>query len=104
MIGSDDERVGCYSYGHDIEVLALYKQCAEIIGKKMDQKNTGYAVKLTNAAMSGIDKDGGLWYEYEQKSKHLGKESIGWPGGKQWSVSIIPTRLPMTNLIYCRHQ
>lgn len=75
-----NERADVISYGHDIEAGWLLLQCAEIISSenrvKMYQQ---HAVDLANAAMRGLDKDGGLWYEYEQNSKHLVKEKHWWP-------------------------
>ena len=46
-----------------------YNNVQRLLAKKWIEKYRQYAVKLTNAAMSGIDKDGGLWYEYEQKKQ-----------------------------------
>lgn len=75
-----NERAGVISYGHDIEAAWLLLQSAEIIDHKVwIKKFQQYAIELTNAAMRGLDKDGGLWYEYEQDSKCLVKEKHWWP-------------------------
>ena len=34
---------------------------------------------MAAAAAEGLDKDGGLWYEYEPATKHLIKEKHSWP-------------------------
>ncbi|MEO5563567.1 MAG: AGE family epimerase/isomerase [Chitinophagaceae bacterium] len=68
------------SYGHDIEGAWLLQECAEITGNKLYiDYFKKMAVKLTNAAAEGLDKDGGLWYEYEPASNHLIKEKHSWP-------------------------
>lgn len=75
-----NERKDVISYGHDIEAGWLLLQCAEIIDNShWIQKYHQHAIGLTNAAIEGLDKDGGLWYEYEQNSKHLIKEKHWWP-------------------------
>lgn len=75
-----NERVDVISYGHDIEAAWLLQQCAEIIAhKEWINKYQQHAIGLTTAAMRGLDKDGGLWYEYEQKTNHLVKEKHWWP-------------------------
>lgn len=75
-----NENIDVISYGHDIEAAWLLLQCAEIIDSekwiKIFQLHT---VAVTNAAMRGLDNDGGLWYEYEINKKHLIKEKHWWP-------------------------
>lgn len=63
------------SYGHDIEAGWLLLEAAEIIGDKGWIKVCrDTAITLTDAAMEGLDGDGGMWYEKEQdvliKEKH----------------------------------
>ena len=71
---------GIISYGHDIEAAWLLQEAAEII---QDEKLTGLfkvlAVKMAVAAAEGLDKDGGLWYEYDPSTNHLIKEKHSWP-------------------------
>ena len=53
------------SYGHDIEAGWLLQSCAESIQDSdaiMTAKKN--ALLVTRAAMEGLDKHGGLWYEY----------------------------------------
>ena len=37
------------------------------------------SIKIAQAAREGLDKDGGLWYEYERDKKQLIKEKHWWP-------------------------
>lgn len=62
------------SFGHDIEAAWLLQECAESIE---DNERIGmlkeYALSLTDAALQGIDADGGLFYEQKEiliKEKH----------------------------------
>ena len=67
------------SYGHDIEAAWLLLEAAEAtmelsvitIAKK-------FAIKIAASALEGIDKDGGLWYEYEPATNHFIKEKHSW--------------------------
>ena len=66
------------SFGHDIEAAWLLLEAAEITGdEKWIQKMKANAVKMTDAAMEGLDIDGGLWHETD--SDHLLKEKHWWP-------------------------
>lgn len=58
------------SYGHDIEAAWLLLECAEILGKRIDQcKRNALAMAL--AASEGLDgSDGGLWCENHLHEKH----------------------------------
>ena len=68
------------SYGHDIEAAWLLQESAETIGDAaLIQQVKMQSVKLAGAAAEGLDKDGGLWYEYETDSNHLIKEKHSWP-------------------------
>jgi mannobiose 2-epimerase len=68
------------SYGHDIEAAWLLLQCAEITGNPsyLNQYKE-LSLNITNAAMEGLDMDGGLWYEYEPTENNLIKEKHSWP-------------------------
>lgn len=75
-----NEKLSVISYGHDIEAAWLLLQCAETIQHGFwIKKYSEHTVTITNAAMKGLDKDGGLWYEYEPATKHLIKEKHWWP-------------------------
>lgn len=68
------------SYGHDVEAAWLVQEAAEILGDKAllhEVKNCSTAV--AKAAERGLDKDGGLWYEYDDETQHLVKEKHWWP-------------------------
>jgi mannobiose 2-epimerase len=68
------------SYGHDIEAAWLLYEAAEAIGnKELLQKTAAMAIAIANAAAEGLDKDGGLWYEYDLQENHLIKEKHWWP-------------------------
>jgi len=68
------------SYGHDIEAAWLLQQCATITGDAYwTDKMKEHALRITRAAIEGLDTDGGLWYEYNPASKTLVKEKHWWP-------------------------
>lgn len=68
------------SYGHDIEAAWLIQEAAEIIcDKNLLEKVKEQSVMLADAVMDGIDKDGGLWYEYNMGSNDLVEEKHWWP-------------------------
>lgn len=68
------------SYGHDIEAAWLIQEAAEIIlDKDLIDKIKIKSLQLANAASEGLDKDGGLWYEYKTEEKNLIKEKHSWP-------------------------
>ena len=74
-----NEKPGVISYGHDIEAAWLLLQCAEIINDETwinVYKN--HAVKIAGAAVEGLDKDGGMFYEYEPSHQTLIKEKHWW--------------------------
>jgi cellobiose epimerase len=68
------------SYGHDIEAGWLLQSCAESIRNihaiTIARRN---AVRITDAAMEGLDADGGLWYEYHTQTGELVREKHWWP-------------------------
>lgn len=67
------------SYGHDIEAAWLVLRAAEIIGddKLIAQLKT-IAIDIAKATEKGLDKDGGMWYEYEPGKDNLIKEKHWW--------------------------
>lgn len=75
-----NEKPDVISYGHDIEAAWLLLQCAEIINEeKWMAVYKDHAIKITDAAIEGLDADGGLWYEYEPSHQTLIKEKHWWP-------------------------
>jgi len=68
------------SYGHDIEAAWLLQSCAESIRDEAaitTSKNN--AIRITDAAMEGLDDDGGLWYEYNTITNERIDEKHWWP-------------------------
>jgi cellobiose epimerase len=71
---------GIVSYGHDIEAAWLLLSCAESSGDpETVLKAKKNAVFITDAAMEGLDNDGGLWYEYHSKPDNFILEKHWWP-------------------------
>jgi len=86
----DDEwnvKSNIVSYGHDIEAAWLVQESAEIIanepddrtGRQIIEKIKQASVLSADAATEGLDKDGGLWYEYDAADNNLVKEKHWWP-------------------------
>ena len=68
------------SFGHDVEASWLLYQCAEISGNELYiDKFRNIAIPVANSAAKAIDKDGGMWYEYDAATDVLVKEKHSWP-------------------------
>lgn len=68
------------SYGHDIEASWLLLDCAKTIeDAPYIQSFGGHALQLAEATLSGLDSDGGLWYEYDPAAGRLIREKHSWP-------------------------
>ncbi|MBS1564641.1 MAG: AGE family epimerase/isomerase, partial [Bacteroidetes bacterium] len=68
------------SYGHEIEAAWLLQQAAETIQDPvLIRKTRDKALTLARAASQGFDTDGGLWYEYDLRHRHLIREKHWWP-------------------------
>ncbi|SFO91366.1 mannobiose 2-epimerase [Chitinophaga sp. YR627] len=68
------------SYGHDIEAAWLLQEAAVVIGDEQAiSRFSAQAINLVRAALKGMDKDGGLWYEYNTAEEHLITEKHWWP-------------------------
>ena len=75
-----NDKPALLSYGHDIEAAWLLPDCAEVIhDKHLIAELTKPSVHLTQAAMNGLDSDGGLWHEYHLREKILIREKHWWP-------------------------
>lgn len=75
-----NHRPDVISYGHDIEASWLLLQCAEVTGdEKLITTFRNRAIILANAAMKGLDKDGGLWYEFDIRRSKTIYEKHWWP-------------------------
>src|SRR5215510_6294324 len=76
-------RSNVISYGHDIEAAWLLQVAAETISKNSLREDvSGISVKIAEAAIEGLDSDGGLWYEYNQKGNELFTQKHSWPQGE----------------------
>jgi len=68
------------SYGHDIEAAWLLQSCAESIQHQPSiERAKKNALLITEAAIEGLDKDGGLWYEFNDVTKEKIHEKHWWP-------------------------
>jgi mannobiose 2-epimerase len=69
-----------FSFGHDIEAAWLLLEAAEIINNEKEIiKFKEIALKISHAATAGLNQNGGLWYEYDTKTKQWNKEMHWWP-------------------------
>ena len=70
---------GTVSYGHDIEAAWLLLEAAEAIKDLFAiEVIKNISIKISSSATLGLDRDGGLWYEYDPASGHLIKEKHWW--------------------------
>lgn len=68
------------SYGHDIEAAWLVQEAAELVAdEQLLEKVKDQSICLAQAAVKGLDKDGGLWYEYDPTTDHLVRQKHSWP-------------------------
>jgi mannobiose 2-epimerase len=68
------------SFGHDIEAAWLLLQCAETISSNFYIKRyKELSIEIADAAIEGLDADGGLFYEYEAAKDFWIKEKHSWP-------------------------
>jgi len=72
------------SYGHDIEASWLLPEAADALAARnssdrIRQKTVRIlAVNMARAAVSGLETDGGMNYEYDPETKHLNRERSWW--------------------------
>jgi mannobiose 2-epimerase len=72
--------LGLISYGHDIEAGWLLQSCAASIADGYwTAKTKANALLITDAALEGLDEDGGLWYELNTRTGILVREKHWWP-------------------------
>jgi mannobiose 2-epimerase len=68
------------SYGHDIEAAWLLLEAAELIeDEKSISDFKALAIKMTDAAARGLQKNGGLIYEFDTSNNHSIEEYHWWP-------------------------
>jgi mannobiose 2-epimerase len=74
-----NRKSGTISYGHDIEASWLLLEAAEAINDvELEADIKALCMKIADATLSGLDTDGGLWYEFEPAGNHLIKEKHWW--------------------------
>ena len=79
------EKKDVISFGHDIEAAWLLQWCAEVSeDQNLIEKYKKYAVEIAKVTVKGLDKDGGLWYEYDPNTHHLVSEKHWWPQAELW--------------------
>lgn len=67
------------SFGHDIEASWLLLEAAEVIeDHEIVRKVKAVAIRMAEAALEGIDEDGGMFYEADPVSGHLNREKHWW--------------------------
>jgi mannobiose 2-epimerase len=68
------------SFGHDIEGSWLLEKAAQVCGDAdLRRQARGYSVRLVEAALEGLDADGGLMTEKNLMSGHLDTDKHWWP-------------------------
>jgi cellobiose epimerase len=68
------------SFGHDIEAGWLLLEAATVLGDAaLINRLQATALVLTDAALEGMDKDGGLWYECQVAEQQWRYEKHWWP-------------------------
>jgi cellobiose epimerase len=73
------EKPDVISYGHDIEAAWLLLQCAEISeDETLIASYKKHAIQMAEATKEGLDRDGGLWYEFDPEKKELIAEKHWW--------------------------
>jgi len=71
--------ISAYSLGHDIEAAWLLQHCASVLDDKTClERFKILAVKISEAVLDGVDKDGGLFYETDVVSGTINKEKHWW--------------------------
>ncbi|GAB3412813.1 AGE family epimerase/isomerase [Niabella aquatica] len=71
--------VSGYSFGHDIEAAWLLQHCAAALDDKMYlERFEQLAIKMSEATLRWVDKDGALYYEMDGVSGSVNKEKHWW--------------------------
>ena len=79
-----DENWSCkstlQSYGHDIEAAWLLDEAAQVLGDiDLIRKVQAVSLKITNAAMEGLQPNGSIWNEKDCASGHVDTNCDWWP-------------------------
>lgn len=68
------------SYGHDIEASWLLTEAAAVLeDAEIKEQVQQISVQLAEASVSGLDQDGGLFYEYFPEEDRMITEKHWWP-------------------------
>ncbi len=68
------------SYGHDIECSWLLHEASLVLGDARLSEETGrIAVEMARANLAGMDRDGGLFYEYFPDGNRTDTDKHWWP-------------------------
>lgn len=68
------------SFGHDIECAWLLQEAAKVTGDQgLEKKCREKAVFIAEQGLAGLDRDGGLCYEYFPSSDRWDREKHWWP-------------------------
>lgn len=71
-------RSSLVSYGHDIEASWLVWEAAVTIGEE-NERLKQVCLHMAGSSLSGVDEDGGMWYEYDESVPFLNREKHWWP-------------------------
>jgi mannobiose 2-epimerase len=72
-------RSNIISYGHDIEASWLLEEAAEVLDDAaLTRRVKELALQIARAAVSGLDPDGSMWYEYDRDKDHRVNERHWW--------------------------
>ncbi len=96
------------SFGHDIEAAWLLLEAAEVIKDEQEIRDfKELALKMADASLRGLHKNGGLIYEFDQANQHWIKEFHWWPQAEAmvgffnaWQISGNSTYLTETFKIW----
>ncbi len=73
-------RSSLISYGHDIECAWLLHEAAEVLGNPGQVEQTSYlAVEMAGENLTGVDRDGGIFYEYFPEEDRFDTDKHWWP-------------------------
>ncbi len=86
------------SFGHDIECSWLLYEAAHVLGDKdIIEKVKPISVNMAEVSLKGLDKDGGLYNEFEPGKNHLDTDKHWWPQAEAvvgffnaWEISSNP--------------
>jgi len=73
-------RSSLVSYGHDIEAAWLMQEAAEVLNDRdLINETSELAVEIASENFTGLDKDGGLFYEWFPEENRMDTDKHWWP-------------------------